>query len=223
MKKMILILSVCIAVNVMAYGGNGGGYGGGKRGGQRKGCVRACCSSGGCSVLVPEGTKVDLKLPKETWMRLWMDELAARDLYAALDEQTQRRVFQNIGRAEVRHRDIIASLLQSGGHTVPEEPRAGEYPDADMVDVYQKLLAKGQESELAAFQAGAAFEELDILELETELAKPGLHQQEVRVLMALRDASVRHLRAFRRQITRMGSEPESTYLSAERIGELMKL
>jgi len=222
-KKMILILSVCIAVNVMAYGGNGGGYGGGKRGGQRKGCVRACCSSGGCSLLVPEGTEVDLKLPKEIWMRLWMDELAARDLYAALDKQTQRRVFQNIGRAEVRHRDIIASLLQSGGHAVPEEPKAGEYPDADMVDVYQKLLAKGQESELGAFQAGAAFEELDILELETELAKPGLHQQEVDVLTALRDASVRHLRAFRRQITRMGAEPEPTYLSAERIGELMKL
>jgi len=206
MKKMILILSLCIAAHVCAYGG--------KRGG---------CAVGGCSVMVPEGTEVDLKLPKEAWMRLWMDELAARDLYAALDKQTQRRVFQNIGRAEVRHRDIIASLLQSAGHAVPEEPRAGEYPDADMVEVYKKLLAKGQESELGAFQAGAAFEELDILELETELAKPGLHQQEVEVLTALRDASVRHLRAFRRQITRMGAEPEPAYLSAERIGELLTL
>jgi len=162
-------------------------------------------------------------MPREAWVRLWTDELAARDLYAALDAQTTRPVFKNIGRAEVHHRDTIASLLTSAGHGMPSEPEAGAYEDPEILQVYNDLLAQGQKGELEAFKAGAAFEELDISELERELAREELSDAERQVLTALRDASVRHLTAFRRQITRLGETPEPTHLSAERIDELLAM
>jgi hypothetical protein len=168
-----------------------------------------------------EGETVALKMPVEAWVRLWTDELAARDLYAALDAQTTRRVFQNIGRSEVHHRDTIANLLIAAGHEVPAEPEAGAYADEEIKAVFAALLEQGQKSELDAFKAGAAFEELDITELEREMAREELSDTERQVLTALRDASVRHLSAFRRQITRMGETPELTHLTQERLDALM--
>lgn len=192
-------------------GQGGGGLGGGGQGG------------GGCGVGVVAGEEeaVVLSMPAEAWLRLWTDEIAARDLYAALDGQTQRRVFENIGRAEVHHRDMIAGLLKRGGHAVPEEPGPGAYGDAEIEAVYAELLAQGGQGELQAFQAGAAFEELDITELERELGREELSDVERQLLTALRDASVRHLRAFRRQIVRLGGAPERTHLSEERLEALL--
>jgi hypothetical protein len=195
-------------------------------GAKDKGCSGGChagkqSESCGGGLTAPDGQVLELTLPKEAWIRLWMDELAARDLYAALEPQTTRPVFNNIGRAEVRHRDMIASLLQAAGETVPEEPEAGAYPDKEITSVYTALLNQGQISELEAFKAGAAFEELDISELEREMARESLSEQERQLLTSLRDASVRHLRAFRRQITRLGEEPVPTHLSRERIEALL--
>jgi hypothetical protein len=51
-----------------------------------------------CAAVAVDGAAMELKMPVADWLRLWTDELAARDLYAQLDAQTQRRVFQNIGR-----------------------------------------------------------------------------------------------------------------------------
>jgi hypothetical protein len=170
-----------------------------------------------------EGEAVELKMPKEAWLRLWTDELAARDLYAALDAQTTRPVFQNIGRSETHHRDTIAALLKAAGHEMPAEPKPGAYGDPEIQKVYTDLLAQGSKGELEAFQAGAAFEELDISELERELAREELSEAERQVLTALRDASVRHLTAFRRQITRLGETPKPTHLTAERIEELLAM
>lgn len=225
MKLWISIVVVSLAFSLQARG-PGGGCGGreGRNGGRCGGGKTAGAVNGGaCAAVLQAGQEeaVVLKMPREAWVRLWTDEIAARDLYAALDAQTRRRVFQNIGRAEVHHRDTIASLLSAAGHEVPEEPAAGAYADEEIRQVYADLLKQGQQSELDAFKAGAAFEELDITELERELAREELSEVERQVLTALRDASVRHLRAFRRQITRMGGTPELTHLPPERLKALL--
>lgn len=190
---------------------------------------RGCGAGGGgadasCAAVSESqtGEKIELKMPQEAWIRLWADELAARDLYAELDQQTRRPIFQNIGRAEVHHRDMIVELLKLGGVEVPAEPKAGAYGDAEIDQVYAELLALGQQGELEAFRAGAAFEELDITELEREMAREELSDPERQLLTALRDASVRHLRAFRRQIVRVGGTPERTHLSEERLNALLE-
>ncbi|MEX2607601.1 MAG: DUF2202 domain-containing protein [Kiritimatiellia bacterium] len=191
---------------------------------------RGCGSGRGGNVsrctAVPDpqnADKIELKMPKEAWIRLWADELAARDLYAELDQQTQRPVFQNIGLAEVHHRELIVGLLKMGGVDIPEELKAGTYGDPEIDKVYAELLALGRQGELDAFRAGAAFEELDITELEREMAREDLSDPERQLLTALRDASVRHLQAFRRQIVRLGGTPERTHLSEERLKALLGL
>ena len=199
------------------FAGMGRGCGGGRCGGGRDGVAPGCKAA-------PEpqkDEKIDLKMPEAAWIRLWADELAARDLYAKLDQQTRRPVFQNIGRAEVRHRDLIVDLLKMGGVDVPGELKAGAYGDAEIDKVYAELLALGRQGEMEAFRAGAAFEELDITELEREMAREELSDSERRLLTALRNASVRHLRAFRRQIVRLGGTPERTHLSEERLKALL--
>ena len=225
MKSWLSIVVVSLAFSLQARGPGGGcggreGKGGGGCGG---GKTAGPVNGGACAVALQAGQEeaVVLKMPRDAWVRLWTDEIAARDLYAALDEQTRRPVFQNIGRAEVHHRDTIASLLTAAGYELPQEPAPGAYEAEEIRQVYADLLQQGQQSELDAFKAGAAFEELDITELERELAREALSDVERQVLTALRDASVRHLRAFRRQITRMGGTPELTHLPPERLEALL--
>jgi len=159
----------------------------------------ACSTCDACSteIKAEEGTLI---IPVEQWKRLWMDEIVARDLYTELDSMTRKPIFQNISRSEVRHREMIEGLLTSAGVELPEAPKAGEYPDPELQDVYNTHLASGRTSEKAAFEAGEAFEKQDISELEAALQTEGISESETKLLQALIQASHRHLSAFQRQL-----------------------
>lgn len=141
-----------------------------------------------------------LVLPSEQWVRLWMDEIVARDLYTELDGMTRRPIFNNIGKAEVHHREMIEALLTSAGIEIPDAPEAGNYPVNDLQAFYTEKLTSGKESELAAFKSGEAFELQDIAELEAALQTEGLSDAEKNLLTALVAASKRHLAAFQHKL-----------------------
>lgn len=180
-----------------------GGQGNGKDKGNGN-CKESCNNKEktGCNACqLPVSAEAgNLVLPVAQWERLWMDEIVAHDLYTQLDQKTQKRIFQNIKQSEMHHREMIAALLTSAGHTLPKTPEAGNYPDPELQKLYTENIKQGMVSETDAFKAGERFEILDIAELEAALKTEGLSEPEKQVLTALRDASKRHLAAFQRQL-----------------------
>jgi hypothetical protein len=203
MKIMIALLLFSLPIfNLQANcggQGKGNGQGNGQKHGQKHGQGKEKGTCNACKLPV-SAEPGSLVLPVAQWERLWMDEIVAHDLYTQLDEKTQKRIFQNIKQSELHHREMIAALLTSAGHTLPETPEAGKYPDPELQKLYTEKVKQGMESESDAFKSGEQFEILDIAELEAALKTEGLSEPEIQVLTALRDASKRHLSAFQRQL-----------------------
>ncbi len=149
------------------------------------------------------------------------EEKLARDVYLALGEMWNIRVFSNIARAEQMHMDAMAYLLDDRGIVDPVANAApGEFSIEKMQSLYDTLVAQGSESAVAALKVGALIEDLDIADLENLLegTEDDLTLQAYGYLLA---GSENHMRAFVGQIERYGESYEPSYISEDRMNEIL--
>jgi hypothetical protein len=144
------------------------------------------------------------------------EEKLARDLYLAFYDLWGIPVFQNIAASEQAHMDAILVLINQYGLADPAAGKgAGVFDDPILQDLYDQLLALGSESAVDALHAGAAVEEIDILDLQGSLAQT--HNDDiVAVYLNLLAGSENHLRAFVSSWERQTGEtylPQSLSLS----------
>jgi hypothetical protein len=130
------------------------------------------------------------------------EEKVARDLYRAFAARYPSRVWDNIAAAEASHLAAVRTLLVRYGVADPTAGRAdGSFASATFQAMYDRLLAKGLTSEVAAFGVGRTVELDDIARLDTALGR--VTQSDVRTVYTnLRRGSTQHLRAFERQLAR---------------------
>jgi hypothetical protein len=130
------------------------------------------------------------------------EEKVARDLYRAFAARYPSPVWDRIAAAESTHLGAIRTLLARYGIADPTARRAaGSFGSATAQAMYDRLLATGSASELAAFDVGRAVEIDDIAKLDAALAHAT--QADVRQVYGnLRRGSVQHQRAFDRQPAR---------------------
>lgn len=148
------------------------------------------------------------------------EEKLAADVYSALDEKWDMRVFENIGRAELTHQAAVKRLLDR--YSLPD-PRMGEgeFANETLQDLYNDLLAKGSTSVSDALMAGAAIEEIDILDLEEYMAQTD--KEDILLVYAnLLRGSENHLRAFVNNLERQRVEYTPQYLSEEEYRSIME-
>ena len=148
------------------------------------------------------------------------EEKLAADVYSALDEKWDMRVFENIGRAELTHQAAVKMLLDR--YSLPD-PRmgVGEFANETLQDLYNDLLAKGSVSVRDALMAGAAIEEIDILDLEEYMAQTD--KEDILLVYAnLLRGSENHLRAFVNNLERQRVEYTPQYLSEEEYRSIME-
>ncbi len=148
------------------------------------------------------------------------EEKLAGDVYSALDEMWDMRVFENIGRAELTHQAAVKRLLDR--YSLPD-PRMGEgeFANETLQDLYNDLLAKGSTSVSDALMAGAAIEEIDILDLEEYMAQTD--KEDILLVYAnLLRGSENHLRAFVNNLERQRVEYTPQYLSEEEYRSIME-
>jgi len=148
------------------------------------------------------------------------EEKLAGDVYSALDEMWDMRVFENIGRAELTHQAAIKRLLDR--YSLPD-PRMGEgeFANETLQDLYNDLLAQGSTSVSDALMAGAAIEEIDILDLEEYMAQTD--KEDILLVYAnLLRGSENHLRAFVNNLERQRVEYTPQYLSEEEYRSIME-
>jgi hypothetical protein len=143
------------------------------------------------------------------------EEQLAHDVYVALGDLWDGRVFENIAASETTHLEAVAALLDDYGI---DDPAAGNEPgtftDPRIQALYDELVEDGSASLADALAAGARIEELDIADLRERAA--ATDEADVLALYArLEQGSRNHLRAFTSQLELLDVVYEPTVLGPD--------
>lgn len=125
------------------------------------------------------------------------EEKLARDVYLYLYELYPLRPFLNISKSEQAHMDAMLYLIDTLGLEDPvgENPE-GVFQNEELQELYDELIERGSKSQEEALRVGALIEEVDIIDLQTELEEHATDEEVIRVYTNLLRASGKHLRAF---------------------------
>jgi hypothetical protein len=209
--------------------GQGQGQGKGQSQGQGQGGQgtgsggNASWSGAGLNAAVPGGqynlppaTPGDLS-DEETTALITMreEEKLAHDVYVMLYENWGLRVFQNISQSEQTHTDAVKALIDRYGLTDPASSKVGVFANPDLQALYNVLAARGSQSLAEALKVGAAIEEIDILDLQKDLAQTDKSDIQ-QVFNNLLNGSYNHLRAYVSNLSaETGETYQPQYMSAE--------
>jgi len=149
------------------------------------------------------------------------EEKLAHDVYLALYNQWQLPIFQNIASSEQMHMDSVKSLLDRYGLQDPAWGTAGVFTDQTLQDLYNQLVAQGSQSLAEALKAGAAIEEIDILDLEQSISQAS--QPDIAlVYQNLLNGSQNHLRSFVATLqNQTGETYQAQYMSQDAVQTIL--
>lgn len=127
------------------------------------------------------------------------EEKLAHDVYVTLGDLWGTRIFDNIARSETQHQNEVATVMTALGVADPRIDQVGVFADPSLQALYDRLVAQGSTSLQDAYEVGVAIEELDIADLNADLAvedDPAV----IAVMQNLLNGSTNHLAAFQRQL-----------------------
>jgi hypothetical protein len=120
-------------------------------------------------------------------------------------------VFTNIANAETAHMEAVRGLLKTFGIPDPAaSTAAGEFTDPELQALYDQLVEQGSRSMTDAFTVGATIEDLDLADLQQ---RASANEAIARVFENLERGSRNHLRAFVRQLDRVGASYTPAHIS----------
>lgn len=126
---------------------------------------------------------------------MYEEEKLARDVYTTFAALYTQPMFSNIASSEQTHMDSVKGLLDRYGLDVPVVDTAGVFTNPNLQNLYNDLTSQGSQSLVEALKAGAAVEEIDILDLQERLTRTD--QEDIRqVFESLLAGSYNHLNAF---------------------------
>ena len=154
----------------------------------------------------------------ETLLFVREEEKLARDVYLTLYNQWGSNIFQNIANnGEQQHMDAIKVLVDAFGYVDPvSSNEVGAFTDAEILKLYNDLVARGMTSSQEALMVGGFIEEYDIKDLQDAIdeAKQGTNQAAViQTYDSLLCGSRNHLRSFVGQIEKDGLVYQAQYVS----------
>ena len=125
------------------------------------------------------------------------EEKLARDVYLYLYEIYPLRSFLNISKSEQAHMNAMLYLIDTLNLVDPvgDNPE-GVFQNEELQELYDELIDRGSISQEEALRVGALIEEVDIIDIQTELDEHATHEEVIRVYTNLLRASGNHLRAF---------------------------
>lgn len=146
-------------------------------------------------IAVSESQLTDAEIAGLQFMR--EEEKVARDIYLAMAQQYNLRIFKNIAKSEQVHMNALKVLLTRFGVDDPvtnNEP--GVFTNPQLQNLYNTLLARGMSSANEALLVGKDIELTDIADLENQLQNVVNNTYVQRVYNNLNRASHFHLNAF---------------------------
>jgi hypothetical protein len=187
MKSTMAVLSMCLVVFFASpiWAQNGPGPNNERRT-RGTNCVQFSAFQAFQELSVEEAAKL-------SFMR--EEEKLALDVYQALYEKWQVRIFKNIAASEKRHFDAIGNLISRYGLEDPAQPYSGAFSNFDLQTLYAELIARGMTSLQDALQVGVMIEEKDIADLKDAMSITD-NTDILRVYGNLLNGSLTHLLAF---------------------------
>lgn len=150
---------------------------------------------------------------KESLLFMREEEKMARDVYLTLGKKYNANAFTNIASAEQTHMNAVLTLLKKYSVTDPVGNNAvGVFKNAEIQTLYNQLVTSGNLSLLNALKAGATIEDKDVYDLLEDLKKVD-NQDIIFVFNNLLKGSKNHMRAFYRNITRLGATYTPQYIT----------
>ena len=180
---LVMCLLICTAAAAVAQNGRGNGNA------NSKGNV-VCPILTTSFALQPLSAEESVKL---LFMR--EEEKLALDIYQALYEKWQVRIFDKIASSEKRHFDAVGTLITRYELSDPAKPAAGEFTNPDLQFLYADLYTKGMTSLVDALEVGVIIEEKDIEDLKAAIAITD-NKDILIVYGNLLSGSLNHLAAF---------------------------
>ncbi len=148
------------------------------------------------------------------------EEKLARDVYLKLYDTWGSRIFKNIANAEQNHMDRVKAMLDAYEIADPALAEKGSFADQDLQDLYDYLVAKGEESLMEALKVGLYIEEIDIDDLQTAISQTD-NPAIVHLYTTLLNGSYSHLRAFTSQLANLGLDYEPELLTDEELESIL--
>lgn len=149
------------------------------------------------------------------------EEKLARDVYLTLYNIHGLRTFSNIARAEQKHMDAVAYLLEVNNVTDPvKDSDVGVFTNKEIAALYNQLVEQGSVSIVEALKVGALIEDLDIADLERILSTT-VDSDAIRVYENLLRGSENHMRSFINQLSRYNQSYDPIYISEQRFSEIL--
>ncbi|MGE0878322.1 MAG: DUF2202 domain-containing protein [Acidimicrobiia bacterium] len=148
---------------------------------------------------------------RESLIFMRQEEKLAEDVYRALYAKWNLPIFSNIASAEATHTASVKTLLDRYSIADPVMDRAaGDFENAQIDALYDKLVAQGNVSEIEALKVGATIEDLDIVDLQKRATTtPDIDL----VYDNLEKGSRNHLRSFTTQLSTRGATYTPIYLT----------
>jgi len=207
----VLAGATALVLALAACGSSGGGAGASSGSMVRVPSDAAPAPADGRVAVVPAGLLGAEEAKGLLWMR--EEEKLARDVYLALADLWDVRVFSNIARSEQAHMDALETLLDRYGLEDPAAGNpAGVFTNPEIQALHDELLARGRTSLVEALKVGATIEDLDIVDLRERASDVA---DIARVYANLEMGSGNHLRAFVANLERRGGSYVPTYLTQE--------
>jgi len=176
----------------------------------------------GLSSVVASLPAQDLSAEEEIGLtKMREEEKLARDVYQVLYEKWGAQVFANITQSEQRHMDAVKALLDK--YNLPDpvtDLSVGAFTSPEMQELFDKLVAQGEQSLVEALKVGATIEDLDLYDL-YELLKQTDNADIQRVYENLAKGSRNHLRAFTTQLSLNGVTYEAQFLTQEQVDDII--
>jgi hypothetical protein len=141
------------------------------------------------------------------------EEKLARDTYAYLDGLWSVNQFANIKNSEQTHMNAVENLLIQYNLDYTILP-IGEFANQDLQNLYNQFLIDGAVNTANAFQIGATIEDLDIVDLQSNLDAT-TNSAIISVFEMLQCGSRNHLRSFISTIELSGSTYVPQFLTQE--------
>ncbi len=155
-------------------------------------------------------------------MQMREEEKLARDVYLYLYEKWQLPIFNNIAASEQQHMEAMKTLIDTYSLDDPiKQNEIGSFTNETISKLYNELTTQGGRSLADALTVGAKIEELDIRDI-NNLIEQTNKTDIINVYENLMKGSRNHLRAFMKNIDRLGLDYTPEYLSPSEFNKIIQ-
>lgn len=150
------------------------------------------------------------------------EEKLAHDVYTTLYKQTAQTIFDNISDSEQTHTNAIKQLIDRYSLTDPvTNDSVGSFQNTTLASLYDTLVAQGSASLIDALLVGALIEEIDIIDIQTQLDTVVDNQDISLVYENLLKGSRNHLRSFVKVLAQQGVNYSPVELTQEQYDSII--